>query len=142
MNTDIYIQNTISEYNDISYDLNNIYCDLAMEAENVTSVDDDSNKESFARKLGNTIEKIIAELYAIIDKFMSHMKNVITRIAQTDVGFKEHCRKAISMVKDKPDEHKIVILRSWNEWGEGNYVEPDERWGHAYLDALKEILFQ
>lgn len=56
--------------------------------------------------------------------------------------WKEHCRKAISMVKDKPDEHKIVILRSWNEWGEGNYVEPDERWGHAYLDALKEILFK
>lgn len=117
MNTDIYIQNTISEYNDISYDLNNIYCDLAMEAENVTSVDDDSNKESFARKLGNTIEKIIAELYAIIDKFMSHMKNVITRIAQTDVGFKEHCRKA--MVKNKPLEAVKLIVYNYNI----NYLE-------------------
>lgn len=28
-----------------------------------------------------------------------------------------------------------------NVWGEGNYVEPDTRWGNAYLDALHEVLF-
>lgn len=55
--------------------------------------------------------------------------------------WKEHVQEAVDMVKDKEDEHKIIILRSWNEWGEGNYVEPDERWGTAYLDVLKEVLF-
>lgn len=53
----------------------------------------------------------------------------------------KHVEAAVAAVQDKEDEHKIIILRSWNEWGEGNYVEPDERWGHAYLDALKECLF-
>lgn len=55
--------------------------------------------------------------------------------------WKKHVQEAVDLVKNKEDEHKIIILRSWNEWGEGNYVEPDERWGTAYLDVLREILF-
>lgn len=55
--------------------------------------------------------------------------------------WKSHVRQAVDFVKNKENEHKVIILRSWNEWGEGNYVEPDERWGTAYLDALKEVLF-
>lgn len=54
--------------------------------------------------------------------------------------WKKHIQDAYDLVKDKDEEHRIIILRSWNEWGEGNYVEPDERWGHAYLNALKEII--
>ena len=30
-------------------------------------------------------------------------------------------------------------MRSWNEWAEGNYVEPDEKYGRGYLNALKEL---
>jgi len=55
--------------------------------------------------------------------------------------WKEHVKMAVDAVQNKADEHKIVILRSWNEWGEGNYVEPDEQWGTAFLDALQEVLF-
>lgn len=54
--------------------------------------------------------------------------------------WKKHVEAAVAAVQNKCDEHKIIMLRSWNEWGEGNYVEPDERWGTAYLDALSEVL--
>ena len=59
----------------------------------------------------------------------------------TPQNWKNHVRQMVDAVQDKSDEHKIVVLRSWNEWGEGNYVEPDERWGHGYLDALHDVLF-
>lgn len=52
--------------------------------------------------------------------------------------FREHVQKAIELVKDKPYEHRIIILKSWNEWGETNYMEPDLLYGSAYLDVLKE----
>ncbi len=54
--------------------------------------------------------------------------------------FREHVRDTFEYVKDKTDEHKIVFLKSWNEWGEGNYMEPDLKYGHKFLDALKAEL--
>lgn len=55
--------------------------------------------------------------------------------------FQEHLREAVDVLSGRPVEHRIVFLKSWNEWAESNYVEPDLEWGHAYLDALRaEIL--
>lgn len=39
----------------------------------------------------------------------------------------------------KPKKNQICFLKSWNEWGEGNYVEPDLKYGWGYLDALKKF---
>lgn len=54
--------------------------------------------------------------------------------------FKEQCKMALNLVKEKKDEHKLIFLMSWNEWGEGNYMEPDLEYGHGYINALKEAL--
>ena len=37
-------------------------------------------------------------------------------------------------------EDRIVFLKSWNEWAEGNYMEPDLKFGKGYLKALKEAI--
>jgi len=54
--------------------------------------------------------------------------------------FQKHILQALDVIKDKPAEQKIIILKSWNEWGEGNYVEPDLKYGHGFLDAVKRCL--
>lgn len=54
--------------------------------------------------------------------------------------FRKHIKDALDIVSLKQEEHKILFLMSWNEWGEGNYVEPDQKYGHGYLDVLKEEL--
>jgi hypothetical protein len=46
----------------------------------------------------------------------------------------------VDLLSDKEDEHKITFLMSWNEWAEGNYVEPDLKYGHGFLDVLKKIV--
>lgn len=52
--------------------------------------------------------------------------------------FGRHCQMVFDAIKDKNDEEKIVFLKSWNEWGEGNYMEPDLKYGFGYIDALSK----
>ena len=61
-------------------------------------------------------------------------------IDATPENFKKHLEKALNYIDHKPDDKKVLFLRSWNEWGEGNYVEPDTKYGHGFLDAIKETI--
>jgi hypothetical protein len=46
----------------------------------------------------------------------------------------------LQTVKEKRLDHRIIFLKSWNEWAEGNYMEPDLKFGRGYLEALKEAV--
>ena len=61
-------------------------------------------------------------------------------VNSTPEVFRDNLIETCERINDKADEHKIVILKSWNEWGEGNYVEPDQQYGTGYLDAIKNVL--
>ena len=54
--------------------------------------------------------------------------------------FKKQVLCAIERVNAYPDQHKIIFVKSWNEWAEGNYLEPDVRFGNKYLDAVRDSL--
>ena len=67
-------------------------------------------------------------------------KKGVIYINSTPAVFEEQVNEAIKLVKNKNDEHKIIVIRSWNEWGEGNYLEPCIKYHHGYLDAIKKAL--
>ncbi len=35
---------------------------------------------------------------------------------------------------------KVVTINAWNEWTEGSYLEPDEEYGHGYLEAVRQAV--
>ena len=53
--------------------------------------------------------------------------------------FEEVTQKAVDCIKNKPTEQQIVMIRAWNEWGEGNHLEPDLKYGKGYLEAIRNI---
>ena len=61
-------------------------------------------------------------------------------VESTPIVFHKALDALVKRISVKEPEHRIIILKSWNEWGEGNYVEPDLQYGHGYLDAIADAL--
>lgn len=49
-------------------------------------------------------------------------------------SFKEICKKSILC------DNEFVFVNAWNEWGEGNYLEPDIKNKFAFLEKIKKIM--
>lgn len=58
----------------------------------------------------------------------------------TPALFRRHLDAALALQRELPPEHRIVFVKSWNEWAEGNHLEPDLRDGHAFLEVVRDAL--
>lgn len=54
--------------------------------------------------------------------------------------YQEWLAELVQRVQSKPPEQRVVFVSSWNEWAEGNHLEPDRKWGLAYLEATRRAL--
>lgn len=52
----------------------------------------------------------------------------------------EVARTVLSGVSKK--SNKLVFLKSWNEWAEGNYMEPDLKYGKGFIHELRNAIEQ
>jgi len=64
--------------------------------------------------------------------------NAVILHNSTPEAFEKHCENVLNIVKNK--ENKLIFLKSWNEWGEGNYMEPDLKFRKGYIFALAQAI--
>lgn len=109
---------------------------------------------SFLPPLTYNYPKVVRHFFAPEDKWSNIFPTIMPNwdrtpragrsegiyVNSTPDNFRKHLEQAIDLVKDKDEEHRIIFMKSWNEWGEGNYVEPDLKYGHGYLKAIKQSL--
>ncbi len=99
-------------------------------------------------KVWNTIlnrkpssEKNVPGAYAGWDNSPRHGTRATIHTGRTPQKFQNYLSKQIK--KAKEIYHKdMIFMYAWNEWAEGGYLEPDERSGYQYLEAVKNALLE
>jgi len=87
-------------------------------------------------------EDVYPQLLAGWDRSPRSGRNAIIYYNNNPETFAYAVDKALDCIKDKNPEHRILFLNSWNEWGEGAYMEPDLKYGKGKLVALRKKLME
>lgn len=57
----------------------------------------------------------------------------------TPANFEAALRQAQDFVNARPDRPALITVNSWNEWTETSYLQPDEKFGYGYLEAVRRV---
>jgi hypothetical protein len=67
-------------------------------------------------------------------------RNGIVLNGATPEVFRCALNSAVAFLQHRAPERRLLFLKSWNEWAEGNHLEPDLRFGTEFLEAIAEAL--
>lgn len=59
-------------------------------------------------------------------------------INNTPQKWYEYCKEVRKIVESSKENEPLVFIQAWNEWGEGNYLEPDLKFGKKYIEETKK----
>ena len=54
--------------------------------------------------------------------------------------FGELCSYIFNKLRGRESEENLIFIKAWNEWGEGNYMEPDIKYGRGYIEELNNAI--
>jgi len=88
----------------------------------------------------DTEENVYPTIVPNYDRSPRGGRKAVIYYGSTPDLFRHHVEQALKVIENKQEEHRILFLRSWNEWGEGNYIEPDQEFGRQYLEVLHSLI--
>ncbi len=63
--------------------------------------------------------------------------NGIIMIKSSPEAFESGLSALVQAQSGKPYDDRLVFINAWNEWAEGNHLEPDLKNGRRYLEAVR-----
>jgi hypothetical protein len=58
----------------------------------------------------------------------------------TPEAYGEWLAQVVDSIAGVREEERFLFVLAWNEWAEGNHLEPDQRYGRAFLEATRTVL--
>ena len=69
----------------------------------------------------------------------SHNRGVVIT-KHTPEKWEVLCRNIITKCKEREGDGNLLFIKAWNEWGEGNYLEPDVKFGKGFIEATHRAI--
>lgn len=64
-----------------------------------------------------------------------------TSVNQSAEVFADYLRIAKKYADEHADRQpKFIMINAWNEWVEGSYLLPDEKYGYSYLESVRSVM--
>lgn len=82
-------------------------------------------------------EEIVPTIITGWDHSPRSGKNGLILKNYTPEAFEKHLRATFNVINKK--DNKLCFIKAWNEWGEGNHLEPDLKYGLRFLETLKKV---
>ena len=76
-------------------------------------------------------ENVFPQIIPRLDRTPRSGNDARIYVGSTPEKFGVAIDDTLKLLENKEDEHKIIFLQAWNEWGEGNYIEPDLKYGRG-----------
>jgi lipopolysaccharide biosynthesis protein len=115
--------------------------------DSINLFDNESNPSIYDwRELPERSKKYVKPEYLIFrgvnpswDNTARRKKNATILLNSSPALYQEWLVNAIKDTKNRLPEHdnQLVFVNAWNEWAEGAHLEPDEKYGYAYLEATR-----
>lgn len=80
----------------------------------------------------------IPSVYVSWDNSPRRGRNGVMITPASPQNFQASLESKIAFVQNRPTAERLVFINAWNEWAEGNHLEPDLKFGHAFLEAVRK----
>jgi hypothetical protein len=58
----------------------------------------------------------------------------------TPENYRRWLERTVASIADVREEERLLVILAWNEWAEGNHLEPDQHFGRGFLEATQKVL--
>lgn len=101
------------------------------------------NDDAAARQRMESIPRLfpyLPSVYVGWDNTPRRGRKGIVITNNTPQQFGDALARKIAQVQPRPPEQRLVFINAWNEWAEGNHLEPDLKNQHGYLEQIPRAL--
>lgn len=77
-------------------------------------------------------------LFPMWDNSARKEKNAWIFTGSTPSLFQKWLDQILTDFSPPARDENFIFINAWNEWAEGNHLEPCQKWGRAYLDVIQK----